>query len=219
MSAPLIDITGQRFGLLVALSRDGAGQPTRWRFRCDCGNTISARGSAVTHGTKRHCGCRLSEVRSSQAKRHGAAVGGRPTPEYRAWVNMKYRCDNPRGPSYANYGARGIDVCARWRASFEAFHEDMGPRPPGTSLDRINTNGNYEPGNCRWATPRQQSSNTRANVVVVHDGQSMVLMDFAKLVGVSYSNLHGRMARTGESANEAAARIAASAHRNRKAER
>lgn len=84
-------------------------------------------------------------------------------PEYQAWYDMKHRCLNPNNTRYANYGGRGIVVCKEWLNSFENFLEDMGPRPSRRSLDRIDNNGNYEPGNCRWATDKQQAYNKRTN--------------------------------------------------------
>ena len=93
--------------------------------------------------------------------KHGQSKKGNVTPEYIAWRHMKNRCENPKDPGYKWYGGRGIRVCERWRNSFEAFYEDMGSRPVGLTLDRIDNESNYEPGNCRWATPKKQAKNSR----------------------------------------------------------
>ena len=114
--------------------------------------------------------------------------------EHGIWCNMRRRCNNPNDPSYANYGGRGIAVHPTWNDSFEAFYSDVGPRPGlEMTLDRIDNNGNYEPGNVRWATRATQNNNRRNNVFVVVDGRTSRLSDAAKELGISYSAAHNKM--------------------------
>lgn len=113
--------------------------------------------------------------------------------EYVSWRSMIDRCTNPRSPNYVRYGGRGITVCPEWRASLAVFVADMGPRPEGTSLDRINNDGNYEPGNCRWATPKQQTNNARSNVFVEIGGERMTFAEASKRFGVPALRLRERV--------------------------
>jgi hypothetical protein len=120
--------------------------------------------------------------------------GKSKTAEYGIWVGMLNRCENPENESYGNYGGRGIRVCERWRGSFLAFLEDMGPRPsPGLSINRIDNDGDYEPGNCCWATSREQMRNTRSNALVEHDGETLCIAEWAERYGISPSLLRGRL--------------------------
>lgn len=125
---------------------------------CDCGVEKRVRTTDLRRGFTRSCGCTSRKRCAEKIRSHGqsnAAI-------YRSWSQMIQRCTNASLKSFANYGARGISVCARWRI-FENFLSDMGERPAGLTLDRIDVNGNYEPGNCRWATRTVQARNTRAN--------------------------------------------------------
>lgn len=116
---------------------------------------------------------------------HGHTRGGRPTGTYRSWSEMIARCDNPKSKIYSYYGGRGISICERWR-SFENFLEDMGERQVGQSLDRIDNDGNYEPGNCRWASKKDQARNRRSNCLVTYNGTKMSLSEAAELEGIPY---------------------------------
>ena len=158
------DLAGSRFFRLVAIAPvhrvDLKGRPAiYWLCRCDCGKESVVAGSSLRTGLTRSCGCFMAESRKITATKHGG-VG---TQLYTLWMNMRARCLDSSHPAYANYGGRGIKVCNRWQASFEDFREDVGQPPtPNHSLDRHpNNDGDYEPGNVRWATAAQQGANKR----------------------------------------------------------
>jgi hypothetical protein len=158
------------FGRLVVVDLAERGEhnkPARWNCLCDCGNSVVVRGSALRNHTTRSCGCLQKQhakqlARTSLAK-HGHTARGLKSPEYFSWCAMIQRCTNPKNNRYAIYGGRGISVCSRWteEKGFDHFLSDMGPRPKGMTLDREETNGNYEPDNCRWATRSTQMKNRR----------------------------------------------------------
>lgn len=203
-----LDVTGKRYGRLVAVERLPSGPSgTRWRFRCDCGAVIDRTFEPIRSGFTKSCGCLRVERTVQRSVTHGASRGRVRTPELRAWEHAKQRCANPRDAKYANYGARGIAMCDEWRNDFAAFLRDMGPRPNGTTLDRIDVNGGYEPGNCRWATASEQARTRTDNVVVEHDGRRLVLKDFAAEMGVSYKSLHSRVKYRGQTPAEAVAAL------------
>lgn len=168
------DLTGQRFGSLVVIGFDRStpvknGTVLWWLCRCDCGNTKSIRGPNLcrTDAAKTSsCGCVRVATRTKLSTKHG--MGGkhegkdRPR-EYVSWLAMKDRCNRATRKDFANYGGRGITVCDRWANSFKSFYSDMGPCPKGLTLDRVDNDGNYEPGNCRWATRSTQRRNQRVS--------------------------------------------------------
>jgi hypothetical protein len=159
-----IDLTGQRFGKLIAVENvpaqyknatTGRGA-TMWRCECDCGGASIVSSSNLMN-RQISCGCARDKASAAKGTHRMTK-----TPEYNAWIHAKARCFNPKNNSFARYGGRGIKMCKEWASSFESFYAYIGPRPNGTTLDRYpNNDGNYEPGNVRWATIAQQNSNRR----------------------------------------------------------
>lgn len=166
---------------------------------CHCGKHFSASFSKVNLGQTRSCGCQGRAATRARLTTHGM----RNTKEYAAWCNMRDRCANAEAQAYANYGGRGIKVCDIWMASVEQFIADMGPCPDGLTLERIDVNGNYEPGNCRWATVKEQNRNRRDSINVEFCGRTMNLADLAESTGVPYRHLRYRIKKRGMSADEA----------------
>lgn len=180
------DISGQKFGLLEARHITGKtpGGRTAWFCRCDCGGYTIVSGKSLRNGNTRSCGCLFM----NGITKHGLHL----SPENLIWRGMKYRCNNPNFRLYKNYGGRGIKVCEKWAASFEAFYADMGPRPSELhSIERIDNDGNYEPDNCRWATRKEQQRNRRAcRPVIRGDGESYkTLVEAAEVVGTCAENI------------------------------
>lgn len=198
------DLVGERFGRLLVVSRapdrtsKSGSRQSRWNCICDCGSPCLKTGHGLTSGGTMSCGClRVDYIKNNRSGKnhhcydHGAA-GSR---EYNSWVNARLRCTSPTDASYKNYGGRGISMCERWATSFENFLADMGVRPEGTTLDRIDVNGNYEPGNCRWVTPKAQSRNQRKTVFIEIDGERLSLPDWAERSGISEKTIRSRFIR------------------------
>lgn len=187
----LLDRTGQIFGRLVVLRRgENGGDEVRWICLCECGNTALVFAQNLRAGSTQSCGCLQSEVASKRLKTHGCSNG---TKEYESWHSAKGRCFNKNDKQFRRYGGRGITMCEKWRTNFAEFLKDMGLCPDGLTLDRINTNGNYEPDNCRWATSKQQCRNRRSNRVLTVKGISKCLAEWSEISGIQRSTIQKRI--------------------------
>lgn len=167
-----------------------APQRPRISVACaNCGAVRAVRPSTYERGWGRYCSvtCRAAAVTTKHG--HGWP---KQSPTYHSWRAMRVRCNNPAAPKYADYGGRGIKVCPEWDASFEAFLADMGVRPPGQSLDRIDNDGDYTPENCRWATRSQQNRNMRITPYLTYRGKRIAAADLAEMLGISTHGLKHR---------------------------
>ena len=177
------DLTGQRFNRWTVIGYVGnpSGR-TRWLCRCDCGREKIVLGRTLTNGSSTCCGC--------SRRTHGM----KRTPEYNSWQAIRARCYNKKRSSYPHYGGRGITVCPRWRESFEAFYEDMGPRPsPNHSINRIDNDGPYSPDNCEWANDKEQANNRRDNINVTFNGLTLNITQWGKKLGISRTLIGNRL--------------------------
>lgn len=189
--APRKQVLGKKFGRLEAIKAVGKGNRGYvYLFKCDCGQTKEIFGSLVTTGRIQSCGCLRSEVVSQKNRTHNKSKLG----AYKSWRAMKTRCNNSNADCFKNYGARGITYDESWE-DFEKFYADMGDRPEGMTLERINNNLSYSKDNCVWATHFEQNRNTRQNVILEKEGKRMCLTDWAKELGVPYPTLQDRVRR------------------------
>lgn len=195
------DLTGARFGRWRVASFDSFRCNNNYYFCvCDCGTRRSVSSSTIKRGRSKSCGCLRSEL--NRKRTCGITHGMTKTKEYRAWRAMRNRCENTNQRAYHRYGGRGISVCKKWDR-FEAFFADMGKAPSARhSIDRINNDGNYEPGNCRWALPKQQSRNTSTVGFATIDGVTKSLPEWCEEFGTKASNIPKRI-RSGYSMEDA----------------
>lgn len=216
MGRVAIDMAGRVCGRLRVHARAGLGRPgAMWWCECECGKRLVVAGPLLRRGAVKSCGCLKREVGAAHlrawaaagghsALRHGDARAGREAPEWHAWHSIKRRCDPKASKRHPDYAGRGISVCERWRGSYEAFLSDVGRRPSDLhSLDRWpNNDGNYEPGNVRWATRNEQARNRRNNRFIECDGHRKTLAEWAEITGLKNTTIRARI-RAGWSIGEA----------------
>lgn len=179
------DFSGRVFGGITILRHKTARD---WWAKCACGVKFSVRIDHVMNGATRSCGCLQRALAIQRFTVHGMSH----TTEHNIWLSMRQRCEKPKAHAYKDYGGRGIYVCERWRV-FANFYADMGPRPKGHTLERINNDGNYEPGNCKWATPKEQARNRRNSAIIEIDGIRRCRSEVAELYGVNPITLRDRL--------------------------
>lgn len=191
------DLIGKCFGRLIVVSRAGSlHRSILFNCKCKCGKTTTVTSSRLRTGNTRSCGC----LRHEQIIKLNFKHGGTKTREYAAWHQAKTRCFNPRYHQFEHYGGRGITMCEEWRNSFTTFLSDMGKAPKGDGqhgyleLDRYpNKNGNYEPGNCRWATRTEQIRNRRSTRYLDFNGRTQTVMEWVKERGLNYHTVVSRL--------------------------
>ena len=189
-----IDLTGQRFGKLTVIKRieNDKYKNARWLCRCDCGNENKVTTNMLRRGNSKSCGCLSRDMTSERNLTHGMTK----TPEYSTWISMKTRCYNKKFHAYKHYGGRGITVCDRWLKSFDNFYEDMGPKPtPEHSIDRIDNNKGYSPGNCKWVTINEQANNRRNNHNITLDCTTKTISQWGDEIGINSSVISLRLRR------------------------
>lgn len=188
--AAKLDLTGLRFGRLVAI-RQAANRKKQsyWHCACDCGVTKDIQLGALRSGHSRSCGCLAKDKTRAAMSTHGATK----TAEYKVWRGIVDRCNYPTHNAYRNYGGRGV---TNKFGTFEQFFAELGARPsPKFTVERIDNNGHYEPGNVRWATRKEQAANTRRAIILEIGGVSRPLTEWAEISGVSAGTLHARLKR------------------------
>lgn len=185
---------GSIFGRLTVISDMSSSKgKARWMCQCSCGKITVTTGDALRRGVVKSCGCLQAEARHLNTRKHGhgSYVAG-VSRTYKSWQEMRARCNNKRSISYPNYGGRGISICARW-SEFENFLADMGERPEGKSLDRIENNGNYEPNNCRWATSKEQNNKRRQCRYIEYLGRIQTIAQWCDELGLNYPRTYNRI--------------------------
>lgn len=199
----MIDLTGQRFGRLVAIEPVGKSNShgVLWRCKCDCGKEVDTRANYLRNGGTTSCGCFHSEIKRAHMARsaewntkHGKCKRNDRHPLFGVWCTMRNRCAMPNHISYKDYGARGISVCEEWK-DFQTFYDwaMSNGYKKGLHIDRIDFNGDYTPDNCRWITQAENNRNRRNTVWLTHNGETKCLVEWAKELGVNTGTMRSRL--------------------------
>jgi hypothetical protein len=198
-----LDIIGKRFGSVVVISYSHtARRRSHWHCRCDCGALVIKGRDCLRN--RNISGCEdcgrernriVGKLRGSDSPnfKHGHKLGYTCSRTYASWAMMLARCGNPNDNRYHRYGGRGITVYERWQRSFSYFLEDMGERPIGSTLDRIDNNGNYTPQNCRWATREEQANNKSNSCRITFEGRTQTVAQWARELGISHMTIRSRL--------------------------
>jgi hypothetical protein len=195
-----VDLVGNKYGRLVVKERyedsiDGRGyKGRRWLCICECGNILPVLENSLKTKNTKSCGCIKKESELNPNYKHGEAKKFQESKEYNTWQRIKGRCYCKTNAKYYAYGERGIKMCDRWLNSFENFLSDMGRCPKDKySIDRINNDGNYEPGNCKWSTIKEQAQNTRTNLYIEMDGVKLSLSQWCEKLNLKYEPTRRRI--------------------------
>lgn len=196
-----IDETGNKYGRLTILSfsnfkAESNGRRPYWNCQCECGETVQRSSHSMKSGRTSSCGCLRREMTVKRNTTHGQAVRKQQTDEYNTWCEIIKRTTNPKCSQYPDYGGRGIAMCPEWRNSFESFLAEVGKKPSKLhSINRINNEKSYEPGNCCWSTRAEQNRNKRNNVMITHDGVTMCAADWCEKTKIKVPTFHSRLNR------------------------
>lgn len=191
-----LDLRGLRFGRIAVIEREGSRNgKSSWLCKCDCGTECIIVGKLLVSGTTRSCGCLRFD--NEAQLRHGHSRRGKMSRTYRAWARMIQRCDNPNNKDFPGYGGRGICVCEQWYI-FDNFLADMRECPNNLELDREDTDGNYEPRNCRWTDEATQATNRRWTLWVYVGDEKIPMKRAAERLGLNYAKLRKLTARNGQ---------------------
>ncbi len=191
VTRPKLNLVGKKFGRLTVLARAPARKTGMQLCQCKCGKKVEVSTGGLRNGNTVSCGCRRREHWNSFSRTHGQTR----SPSWWSWQSMITRCTIPKTVGWKSYGGRGIRVCKRWRGKrgFENFLKDMGERPKNQTLDRKRVNGNYTPGNCRWATAFEQANNTRAVRRLKMDGENLTISEWAARTGIRGYTISARI--------------------------
>lgn len=187
-----LNLSGVVVNSLTVVERTSArhGSSVMWLCRCICGSELLVRACTLKASRIKSCGCKTKEILRAARSTHGLSKTEPKT--FHVWRGMRARCEKQYHKSYDDYGARGIAICDRWQ-DFGLFFADMGRAPDGMTLERIDNDGNYEPGNCRWATHKEQANNRRSNVFVMHEGVQLTMAQLAEAVAIPRDTLERRL--------------------------
>lgn len=185
-----IDLTDEIFGRLTVRYYGGhRNGRTQWVVDCICGNRKIVAATGLRKGGVTSCGCLYRERLGNRYRTHGESTS---RGVYSIWASMRDRCNNPKNKAFPHYGGRGIKVCERWN-DYEAFKSDMGDRPAGMSINRINNDGDYCPENCKWATTAEQANNKRSNRLLTYEGKTQTVMQWARELSINHDAVYGRL--------------------------